>query len=203
MEGRELRAGSCYPASMAGETARKQATYADVLAAPRHLVAEVIHGSLSLSPRPRPIHARTSSRLGIRLGGFDGDGDDGPGGWIILDEPELHLGSDIVVPDLGGWRRERMPVLPTDLAYFVLAPDWVCEVLSPSTERLDRTDKLGVYAAHGVSCVWFLDPEIHTLEVLQLDGSTYRVLRTFGGDVRVRAEPFDAIEIALASLWQR
>ncbi len=168
-----------------------------------HLVAEVVRGSLSLMPRPTPLHARASSRLTMRLAGFDGDGDDGPGGWVILDEPELHLGADIVVPELGGWSRARMPAIPTDLAYFVLAPDWVCEVLSPATARMDRGDKAESYAASGVTHFWLLDPEIQTLEVLRLDGDTYRVIKTFGGDARVRAEPFDAIELALASLWQR
>jgi Uma2 family endonuclease len=189
--------------TMLGDTARKLATYQDVLAAPRHLVAEVIRGALSLLPRPRPLHARTSSRLGVRLGGFDGDGDDGPGGWVILDEPELHLGSEIVVPDLAAWRRERMPVLPTELAYFVIAPDWICEVLSPTTERIDRTDKTEIYAEHGVRHLWFLDPEVQTLEVLRLDGPTYRLIKAFGGDARPRAEPFEEIELALGSLWQR
>jgi Uma2 family endonuclease len=189
--------------TMFGDVARKLATYDDVLAAPRHLVAEVIRGALSLLPRPRPLHARTSSRLGVRLGCFDGDGDDGPGGWVILDEPELHLGNEILVPDLAGWRRERMPVLPTELAYFVLAPDWICEVLSPTTERIDRSDKTEIYAEHHVRHVWFLDPEVQTLEVLRLDGTTYRLIKTFGGDARPRAEPFDAIELPLAALWQR
>lgn len=188
---------------MPGDPASKAATYDDVLAAPEHLVAELIRGSLSLMARPRPLHARASSRLTMRLAGFDGDGEDGPGGWVILDEPELHLGSDIVVPDLGAWRRERMPVLPTELAYFVLRPDWVCEVLSRSTARLDRGDKAEIYAEHGVTHVWLLDPEIQTLEVLRLDGATYRVIKTYGGDARVRAEPFEAIELALATLWQR
>jgi Uma2 family endonuclease len=188
---------------MLGDGARRMATYEDVLAAPRHLVAEVIRGSLSLLPRPRPLHARTSSRLGVRLGGFDSDGDDGPGGWVILDEPELHLGREILVPDLAGWRRERMPVLPTELAYFVLAPDWACEVLSPTTARTDRTDKTEIYAEHNIRHVWFVDPDVQTLEILRLDGTTYRLIKTFGGDARARAEPFDAIEIPLASLWQR
>jgi Uma2 family endonuclease len=186
---------------MAGDAARKTATYEDVLAAPPHLVAELIRGSLSLMPRPRPLHARTSSRLGGRLAGFDGD--EGPGGWVILDEPEVHLGSDIVVPDLAGWRRERMPEIPTDLAYFVLAPDWACEVLSPSTIRIDRGEKRAIYAEHGVQHLWFLDPDAQTLEVLRLDGATYRIIATYAGDARVRPEPFDALELPLGVLWQR
>jgi Uma2 family endonuclease len=186
---------------MAGDAARKTATYEDVLAAPPHLVAEVIRGSLSLMPRPRPLHARTSTRLGSRLAGFDGD--DGPGGWVLLDEPEIHLGGDVVVPDLAGWRRERMPEIPIDLAYFVLAPDWACEVLSPSTVRLDRGEKRAIYAEQGVHHLWFVDPDAQTLEVLRLDGATYRIVATYAGDARVRAEPFELLELPLASLWQR
>jgi hypothetical protein len=188
---------------MAGEPVRKRATYDDVLAAPRHLVAEVVRGALSLAPRPDPADARARSRLIMRLAGVDSDAIDAPGGWVILGEPELHLGAEIVVPDVSGWTRTRMSVLPTDLAYFVLVPDWVCEVLSPSTERMDRSEKAEIYAEHGVQHLWFLDPEIQTLEVMRLDGDTYRVLKTFGGDVRARAEPFDAIELPLAALWER
>jgi hypothetical protein len=188
---------------MAGDAARKGATYDDVLAAPAHVVAEVIRGALSVLRRPRPLHARTTSRLTMRLAGFDGDGEDGPGGWVILDEPEIHLGSEIVVPDLAGWRRERMPEIPTELPYFQLNPDWACEVLSPSTVRIDRGEKREIYAEHGVSHLWLIDPDAQTLEVLRLDGSTYRFVATDTQDARSRAEPFDAIELPLASLWQR
>lgn len=190
-----------YTRSMAGDPARKLATYEDVLAAPPHMVAEVVRGSLSLMPRPRPVHARSASRLGMALAGFDGVGGQGPGGWLILFEPELHLSADIVVPDLGGWRRERMPTMPTDKAYFVLAPDWCCEVISPGTERLDRGDKADIYAEHGVSHLWLLNPDPQTLEVLRLDGATYRRIKTFTGSAKVRAEPFDAMELDLALLW--
>jgi Uma2 family endonuclease len=111
---------------------RKPATYADVLAAPDHVVAEILDGELHLSPRPAPRHAAASSGLGGALHGPFDRGRGGPGGWRILDEPELHLGADVVVPDLAGWRRTRLPRLP-DEAYFTLAPDWICEVVSPST----------------------------------------------------------------------
>jgi Uma2 family endonuclease len=179
------------------------ATYEDVLDAPEHMVAEVIRGTLSLMPRPRPRHARTASRLGMGLARFDGADDQGPGGWVILFEPELHLGQEIVVPDLAGWRRERMPELPIEPAYFELAPDWVAEVLSPRTERIDRSAKSEIYAEHGVPYVWLVNPDEQLLEVHKLDGATYRILKVFGGDGNVRAEPFDAIELRLAALWAR
>lgn len=167
------------------------------------MVAEIVRGSLSLLPRPRPIHVRAASRLGMGLAGFDGADAGGPGGWVILDEPELHLHAEILVPDLAGWRRDRMPELPGETAYFDLAPDWVCEVLSPSTERLDRTEKTDIYAEHGVVHLWLVNPELQTLELLRLDGATYRRIAVNSGSVKVRAEPFDAVELDLASLWAR
>jgi Uma2 family endonuclease len=185
------------------DPARKGASYADVLAAPDHMVAEILNGELVLTPRPAPRHARSSSRLGMALGGFDLDGD-GPGGWWILFEPELHLqgeGSPIV-PDLAGWRVERMPELP-ETAFFTLAPDWICEVLSPSTEARDRADKMPIYAAAGVGHAWLVDPELETLEILRLEASRWSLVETHRGDKSVRAEPFDAIAIELASLWRR
>ena len=124
------------------------------------------------------------------------------GGWVIVDEPELHLGEDIVVPDLTGWRRERMPQMPAT-ASTTLAPDWLCEVLSPSTQKLDRGEKLPLYARERLAHVWLVDPLEQSLEVLRLDGETFRIVATFTADAKVRAEPFDAIELDLAVLWAR
>jgi len=183
-------------------TARKLATYADVLAAPAHLVAQLIDGELITLPRPAYRHARVSSKLGASLDGPFDDGIDGPGGWVILDEPELHLGPHVLVPDIAGWRRERMPELP-DVPYSELAPDFCCEVLSPSTAHLDRVRKLPIYAEHGVGYVWLVDPIAETLEVLVLDGEGYRLASTHGKDDVVEAVPFDAVPLALARLWQR
>lgn len=182
---------------------RSPATYADLEAVPEHLVAEIIDGELYAMERPAPKHANASSLLGGELHGPFRRGIGGPGGWIILDEPELHLGEDVVVPDLAGWRRERMPELP-EAPYFKLAPDWVCEVLSPSTEEHDRAKKMPVYARGGVRHVWLLDPLIRTLEVFALnpDGK-WVLLDVCSGDARVRAEPFDAIELDLALLWSK
>ena len=188
-----------------GDPAKRRATYQDVLDAPSNVVAEVIFGVLHTVPRPRIRHAVAASTLGSELGGPFVRGKDGPGGWVILDEPELHLGSepDIVVPDLAGWRRERMPRIPRDDAFVSLAPDWACEVLSPSTQAIDRTDKMDVYRREGVTHVWHVDPEGRTLEVFRLEQSSQRYLQAavWRGDMKVRAEPFDVIELELGALW--
>jgi Uma2 family endonuclease len=188
---------------------KRQSVYEQFLAAPPTQMAEIVNGTVRVQPRPASPHARAASRLGARLGPFDpGDGGDGPGGWAILDEPELRIGGHIVVPDLAGWRRERMPEIP-DVPFFELVPDWICEVLSPSTAALDRTEKAPIYAEWRVGHLWFLDPLARTLEVLALDHDTghaqpaWRVLGASHGDVRVRAEPFEVLELNLAALWAR
>src|SRR5262249_18885421 len=136
----------CYGERAMANRAHRPATYEDLCAVPRHLVAEIVRGTLRTHPRPAPRHAYTSSRLGARLNRLFDEGDGGPGGWWILDEPELHFPSgDIVVPDIAGWRVERMPALP-ETAYFEIVPDWICEVLSPSTAAEDRADKMPIYA---------------------------------------------------------
>ncbi len=180
--------------------AKKLATYEDLFALPPHQVGQIVFGTLYAHPRPAVPHALAASALGEELGPPFKRGRGGPGGWLILHEPELHLGADILVPDLGGWRRQRLPEAPRT-AFFTLAPDWVCEVLSPSTSALDRGDKLKVYAREGVGNVWFVDPRAESLEVLQLDGATYRILDVYSGDDKVRAIPFDAIELDLSILW--
>jgi Uma2 family endonuclease len=187
---------------------RRRATYADLEAVPPIKVAELIRGVLHVMPRPAPRHARASSRLGAKLGGPFDLGDSGPGGWVILDEPELHFPDpeepgeiDALVPDLAGWRRERMPELP-ETAYFTLAPDWICEVLSPSTETLDRDEKMPLYAREGVRHAWLVDPIARTLEVFTLGPELrWRSVDTHRGAARVRVEPFDALELDLSVLW--
>jgi Uma2 family endonuclease len=180
--------------------ARRRATYDDILALPEHQIGEIIDGELVVSPFPAPLQALASTRLGAQLMRPFDDGIGGPGGWILLDKPELHLGDDVLVADITGWRRDRMPELP-DTAYFVLAPDWVCEILSPSTERIDRARKLGIYARERVAHVWLISPENRTLEVLALDGASFVIHTVFEGDDLVRAIPFDAVELPLSSLW--
>ncbi len=179
---------------------RKPATSADLEALPAHVVGELIAGELHVSPRPAVPHAVASSRLGVLLGGPFDLGRGGPGGWILLDEPELHFGEDVLVPDMAGWRRERLPQPPRTAA-LTLAPDWLCEVLSPSTAALDRGAKLPVYAREGVRHVWLVDPLARTLEVLRLEGAHYTLLGTSTGTASVRAEPFEALELDLSVLW--
>jgi Uma2 family endonuclease len=184
------------------EAAKRRATYEDVLGSPAQVVAELVFGTLYQSPRPATPHALAASALGEELGPPFKRGRGGPGGWMIIDEPEIHLGEHVVVPDLGGWRRERLPEVPV-AAYFELAPDWVCEVPSPSTRALDRGQKLRVYAEHRVAFVWLVEPLEKLVEVLELDGATYRIVDSAQGDTSVRLRPFDAIEIPLGALWQR
>jgi Uma2 family endonuclease len=184
------------------DPARRLATYQDVLNSPPHVVAEVISGVLYQTPRPATPHAAAASAVGEELGPPFKRGRGGPGGWMILSEPELHLGGDILVPDVSSWRRERMPELP-HAAFIELSPDWVCEVSSPSTRRLDRGEKLRVYAEHGVHHVWLVEPLDQLLEVLELDRGAYRIVQTATGANPVRLRPFDAIEFDLAALWAR
>lgn len=178
----------------------KRATYDDVLNAPENKVAEILDGELVLSPRPAPRHAAAFSALtGLLHPAFD-RGRGGPGGWWILAEPELHLGEQVLVPDLAGWRRERMGELPAE-AFFSLPPDWVCEVLSPSTERIDRSRKLRIYAEAGVSHAWLVNPRERTLEVLRLKDGVWTIVHVLTGSEEARAEPFEAIGLDLAAIW--
>ena len=181
-------------------TRTPRATYQDVLDAPAHRVAEIVDGTLYTHPRPAPPHAVASSRLGFDLGGPFDRGRGGPGGWWIIDEPELHLGEDILVPDLAGWRRERMVELP-DTAYFTLAPDWVCEVLSASTRRLDLHEKRPVYAREGIGHLWLIDPVDRTLEAFELHEGQWLLIASAKDDDPVSIRPFDAITFSLADLW--
>ncbi len=186
--------------SPAEPEAMKRATYEDVLNAPENKVAEILDGELVLSPRPAPRHAVAHSRLMGALGGPFDIGVGGPGGWWILTEPELHLGEHVVVPDLAGWRRERLPAIP-DEPFFSLAPDWACEVLSPSTERFDRSRKLRIYAEAGVAYAWLVKPSDHTLEVLHLREGAWTIVGVWEETASVRAEPFEAVSLDLGRLW--
>jgi Uma2 family endonuclease len=165
------------------------------------MVGEIIHGNLLYAfPRPALRHSRAASVLGVDIGGPFDRGRGGPGGCLILDEPELHIGEDVLVPDLAGWRRERMPAI--EGVFATVAPDWICEVLSPSTEAIDRGEKLPVYARERVGHVWLVNPGSRTLEILRLDGPLYTAVATYYDDAVVRAAPFDAIELELAPLWR-
>jgi Uma2 family endonuclease len=178
----------------------RPATYEDLLRVPDHLVAEIVDGDLYATPRPAPRHAAaTSSLMGVLHAPFD-TGRGGPGGWRILFEPELHLGRDVLVPDIAAWRRERLPRIP-DEAFISVPPDWICEVISPSTAALDRVRKLAIYGREGVTYGWLVEPIARTLEVLKLDAPRWTIVGTYEGGAVVRGEPFDALELDLAALW--
>ncbi len=184
------------------ESVRRRATYEDLLAVPDHLVAEIIAGELHTTPRPAAPHTSAASFIGQDLGPFSRrpGGPSGPGGWWILDEPELHLAGDIVVPDLAGWRQERMPAIP-NVAFFEIVPDWACEVISPTTGRLDRIQKMPLYARVGVGYLWLVNPLDRTLEIYRRSGTRWEVVETLGGNTTARAEPFADIEIDLSRWW--
>ncbi len=175
-------------------------------AAPAEMVAEILDGELHLSPRPARPHANVASNLGIILGPPFKFGRGGPGGWVLLDEPELHLGPrpDKLVPDLAGWRRERLPrAVGGDEApaHYDLAPDWVCEILSERTRSRDKGQKMRIYAREGVRHLWQVDPLARTLDIFRLTGGQWLLVDGFAGEARVHAEPFAALELELALLW--
>ena len=189
---------------MAGDPLRKRATYEDVLHAPPNMTAEVLDGELYLMPRPRRSHLRSASGLGAFLFGAFQIGIGGPGGWTIIDEPELHLGGepDIIVPDIGSWRAGRLvDDESVDEPFITTVPDWVCEILSPGTLRIDRMKKMPIFAREKIGHVWLVEPHERTVEVFRHDGRGYALVGTFGGDDAVRAEPFDEAEIPPAYLW--
>ncbi|MCF6198994.1 MAG: Uma2 family endonuclease [Hyphomicrobiaceae bacterium] len=182
------------------DTASKPATYEDLQDVPPNMVAQIIGGQLITQPRPAPKHARASSVLGGKLGDPFDYGDSGPGGWIILDEPELHLGEHILVPDLAGWRRENMPELP-QTAWFETPPDWICEVISPSTARYDRLEKRNIYGQFKVSHLWFIDPDAKTLEAFELQKSKWVLIATNANKDDIAVAPFAEVPFSLGVLW--
>lgn len=182
------------------QAVRRPANYDDILHLPENMVGEIIDGELFVSPRPASRHALATSAIGVELGGPFQRGRGGPGGWVILDEPELHLDAQVLVPDIAGWRRERMPSYP-DVPWFSLAPDWICEVLSPSTALIDRTRKQEIYRQHGVPWLCFVDPSARTIEVLNHGDGAWMVTGVFGGDGEARIPPFEAVAIDVGAIW--
>jgi hypothetical protein len=182
------------------EPAQRAATYEDLLAVPEHQVAEILFGRLVTHPRPAPRHAVAASAVGNVLGPPFQFGNGGPGGWIFMVEPELHLGGHVAVPDVAAWRRERLPTLP-ETAWIEIAPDWICEVLSPSTERYDRGDKRIIYAEAGVGHLWHADPVLRMLEVFELRDGKWLLLDVYRDDAKVAAQPFSEAVFALNLLW--
>jgi Uma2 family endonuclease len=184
-------------------TTRPPVRYDELLQVPDTKVAEIIDGELIVTPRPAFPHAHAGSVLGADpIGAFHRPPGDplGPGGWWLLDEPELHFGDDVIVPDQAGWRRDRIAHLPNVAAY-AEAPDWVCEVISPSTGKIDRSRKMLIYAREGVGHLWIVDPLLHTIEVYRLDQGHWVVAAVHGGEAPVRLEPFAEVELAIGRWW--
>jgi Uma2 family endonuclease len=179
---------------------KRPATYDDLLKVPDHKVAEILDGELHVSPRPGSPHGFTTMWLTAHLTPFL-EGFDGVGGWWFIGEPELHLGPDVLVPDIAGWRIERMAQVPA-VPYFTLVPDWVCEVVSPSTERIDRQKKLRIYAREGVRHCWLVDPLEHIIEIRRLEGAEWVMAATHRHRDVINPEPFDAIPLPLTRIWR-
>ena len=173
-----------------------------LLRLPDTLVGELIDGELHTQPRPSGAHGLAETALGALLHPPFHRGKGGPGGWWIIVEPEVHLKRDeeIVVPDLAGWRRERMPALPEDHRFEVV-PDWVCEIISPTTAKKDRVVKLPLYGRYGVCHVWLVDPLARTLEVLELREGVWAVVGLFQEEDLVTAPPFAEAPFDLSELW--
>ncbi|NOT10220.1 MAG: Uma2 family endonuclease [Methylococcaceae bacterium] len=179
----------------------KLATYQDIIDLPENMVGELINGYLETHPRPAPKHAVASSSIGAELVSPFQKGRGGPGGWWIIDEPECHLAAHVLVPDLAGWRKQRMPALP-ETVWFEITPDWVCEVLSPSSTRLDRMIKMPIYAELGVSYLWLVDPLLQTLETYQLHDTHWLLIGSYTDDQPVTIAPFAEHTFLLSDLWE-
>lgn len=182
--------------------ARRPGLYDQLVSLPPTLTGEILNGQLHTQPRPSGPHAVASSSLGGELVGPFQKGRGGPGGWWIVDEPEIHFQRDVevAVPDLAGWRRERMPNIPQDHRFDVV-PDWICEILSPSTASKDREIKLPLYARYGVRHIWLIDPKARTLETLARQDGAWVVAGYFKDGDEVTAPPFEAVTIELEGLW--
>jgi len=183
------------------DPARRRATYQDLLNAPSDVIAEILDGELILQPRPAPPHADAATGIVVGLGPMRRRRGGGPGGWHLLFEPELHLGEDVLVPDIAGWQRSRLPRLPKKSALLTVPPDWVCEILSPATARTDRTEKMRIYARHTVDHVWLVDLLAQVLEVFRLGGAFWQRVATGSGEEVVRVPPFEALEMDLGEWW--
>ncbi len=181
--------------------AGKRAKYTDLYELPENMIGEIISGQLVATPRPGPRHAVAASALGSEICGPFQLGKGGPGGWWILDEPELHLGEHVIVPDLAGWRKERLPSPLPEESGFSVPPDWVCELVSPSTARHDRIRKVPLYAQYRVQYLWLVDPAVRTFEAFRLKEGNWSLFASHAEDEKIRAEPFQEIELDLALLW--
>jgi Uma2 family endonuclease len=179
----------------------KKASYDDLLALPEGMVGEIIFGVLHAQPRPRATHALAASALQSDLDASFRRGRGGPGGWVMLMEPELHLQEHVLVPDLAGWRRERFPSLADDPAALSVVPDWICEIVSPATARIDRTTKRRLYRQLGVDFYWLINPAERTLEAFARDEGGWKLVAEAAESEHVRAPPFEAIVLELQAWW--
>jgi Uma2 family endonuclease len=183
------------------DAAHKPTTYADLEAVPPHLVAEILFGALVTHPRPATKHGTAATSLSHELVGPFQKGRGGPGGWSFVNEEEAHLGPHVTVPDIAGWRKERLPIGWDEGAHTDIAPDWICEVLSPSTEKYDKGDKRRIYALYGVPHLWHLDPRAKTLEVFALQDKNWLLTHTFIELEEVSAPPFEPLTFSLSQIW--
>jgi Uma2 family endonuclease len=179
----------------------RPATQADIDALPPHMTGQIIDGVLYAHARPARRHANAHTELTAFVRGRFRAGRGGPGVWYFLAEPELHLHGNVLVPDIAGWRSDKLPATDGQ-PHFTTPPDWVCEVLSPSTARFDRWNKSLVYARHGVGHMWIVDPDRRELEVWRLMQGFYARVQFAAGDESIRAEPFDELELNLSELWE-
>lgn len=183
------------------DPAEKRATYEDLLALPEGTRAELMGGEIVVLPAPMPRHLRTQRALGRWIGGpfDDDDGFGGPGGWWLIPECDVRLAEDVVRPDLAGWRRARLP--EPDVRPIEVVPDWICEVLSPTSAAYDRVTKRRLYGATGVAFYWIVDPEARTLEAYRLEGERWVEVGSYDEHDVARIPPFEAIEIPIARLF--
>jgi Uma2 family endonuclease len=183
------------------ESAKKKATYEDLYGIPENMIGEIINGELIVHPRPSRKHARATYVLGHKIGApYDFGEGGGSGGWIFLQEPEIQLDEDTMVPDLAGWKKERFPP-EEDHNWISVAPDWVCEVLSPKTLRTDKIKKMPIYAQCGVGHIWLVDPIAMTLDAFRSESGRWFLSASFCENDKVRAEPFQEVEFDLGDLW--
>lgn len=178
----------------------KPATYADLEALPPTVVGEILNGALRTRPCLPPRLGVAANTLLAELSGAFAPSEVDKRRWVFIYRPEFHFGSHVVVPDLAGWRIERLTPFP-ETAYFETPPDWVAQVLSPSTQAIDRTDKLSIYAETGVSHCWYIDPIAKTLEVMALTGGRWLLVSALKDDAPVNAPPFEAHTFPLSVLW--
>ena len=180
----------------------RRATYKDLSDVPEHLIAEILNGDLWVSPHPLPKHSHAMTMLAVALVPPFQQGNGGPGGWQLLVEIEVHFGGDVLVPDLAGWRTDR-DLNVIERSRVTDATDWVCEILSKSTEKIDRGLKMQIYAREKVGHLWFVDPRKRTLEVFKLVAGVWVPKQVLKHDALVSAQPFDAVPFPLARLWPK